>query len=268
MTNEKPKSLSDLTAEEENILVEQAKTDTSKMEQVIAGLTNVMAIISKPYNRQGIDLRDLYQQSVLGIHRAVAGFDPSRGYRFSTYARWWILSCMQTFYLGNTRAFTIPASESGKLNDIAAEENRLEELGLPIDDVGIANACNISGRNLEIARRCINYPESLHNHNGVRRGPQALILMSEADNLGDILPDNERDNPDERYARVDMIDRTRYAISCLSDIEKAVISMRWGLNGSEEKTLTQTGQAVNLSYERVRQIEIAGMRKIRSIVTT
>lgn len=246
------KIISHLSREEEVLLIEEAKTNPEKMAELIVLLKNVIGVAANEFNKSGIDVRDLYQQGVLGIHRAVHDFDPSKGYRFSTYSRWWVWFNMQKYYLRNSRAFAIPLSESQKLNQIMQHTNPAE-----FNDLGaqrlIAEKCGMSLDKYLITMRCVCRPEPIDYTDSDEHSSYQYA-------------DNEKDAPSISCLRKDDIERVKYAVDCLPDIQKRILSLRFGLGDSDEKTLQETGVCVNLSYERVRQLEKQALATLRRIV--
>lgn len=236
-----------LTLEDERALIAHAKNDEKFMTILIAKMSKILRLISKNYFKNGIDIRDLMQQGVVGIMKAVAGYDEKAGFRFSTYARWWILSGMQEFYLGNSRAFSVPLAISQHLNRLLSKTEELASEAITVD---VAAECGMTPRKHKEVMRCVYHPEEI-DYSDTNRS----------------YADNEHSDPYESCAKQDSIKRLGYAMNALPDIQRRILTYRFGLNGCEEKTLQETGKYVGLSHERVRQLEIAAMKRLHRIVS-
>ena len=246
--------LCQLTQQQEIDLIQCSKTDENAMEQLILLSKDLIGIISKKFHKSNIDLRDLYQQGVLGIMKAVETFDPKIKARFSTYSRWWIMAKMQEFYLANTRAFSIPVSVSQSLNTIQNSRAFLEKDGYAASSKDVANHSNITHDKYDKLMSYVYYPETIP------------LCDFESEQPSQQFPDNERDTPAEHCARQDSINRVRYALSKLSERERKILIMRHGINGGEPKTLQETGRSIGLSYEGVRKMQQIAEEKVHSII--
>jgi RNA polymerase sigma factor (sigma-70 family) len=250
-----------LTKEIEYDYIEKAKNDPHYLELMIDSFAPLIRKIARPYKRDNIDDRDLFQQGVLGIIRTIQDFEPAQNKRFSTYARWWIKAYVRDFFLEQSRVFTISGSLTTQLNKVVEAEMEMEqELGRPVTLEEISQAQGISVERLSYLYKYRGQSRSIYEKitNG-EDGHEAVTLYN-------LLPDNHCDDPSERLERVDSVEYLRSAIKKLTSVERTVIIQRYDLDGNGVRTLGQIGKLLNLSYERVRQIQERAEHTLKLII--
>ena len=246
------------SAADEKVLARRVKQgDFDSRQRMIEHNLRLVVNIAKHYINRGLPLLDLIEEGNLGLIHALDKFDPERGFRFSTYATWWIRQNIERAIMNQSRTIRLPVHVIKELNVYLRALRFLEARSAK--EPKAEDVAHLLGKPVEEVRRVLNLNERMASLD-------APLDIDPMLSIGESIPDEGSLSPDEMLEQAEILEHMQEWLSQLNDKQRWVIERRYGLNGQETGTLEELAEDMTLTRERVRQIQLEALNCLRRIV--
>ncbi|MEX2188460.1 MAG: RNA polymerase sigma factor RpoD/SigA [Pirellulales bacterium] len=240
-------------ADEQELAIAIGEGDLRARDRMVRANLRLVVNIARGYTGKGLNLQDLIEEGNLGLLRAVEGFDPAMGTRFSTYASYWIKQSIKRALINSAKTIRIPAYMVELLSKWRRASARLtEEMGRTPTPEEVARVLGLPKKKLPIIKKAI------HIYNSAPQNDQPEAGWS----LGEIVMDENLRTPEDEMIESDALTHVMAMLKTMNEREATVLKMRFGLEDYEPRTLKEIGESLGLTRERVRQIETEALNKL------